>query len=113
MLRLTIARAFAITISVAGMALVQAGCATTAEEAVSETTEATQAPPPSFLNSCRGTNSQSMGYERNSSGLIVRAWAPGGCRRFDGSWGGPVLWAGSCAGDVSNCNGNIGCPPRC
>ena len=76
---------------------------------------ATQAPPPSFLRTCRGTNQpNSMGYRRDSNDRIVEAWAYGGCQRFDGSWGGGVHWSGSCSSDVWNCNGNIGCPPsRC
>lgn len=36
-----------------------------------------------------------------------------GCRRFDGTFGGPTSWSGVCFGDVSNCNGRIVCQSHC
>lgn len=70
------------------------------------TTQATH----SFTATCRPT----LGWVTNTSnGAIVFAFSDGGCRRFNGTFGGPTSWSGTCFGDVSNCNGTIVCQNHC
>jgi hypothetical protein len=64
----------------------------------------------SFLNSCRTPEGVTVNM---ANGAIVSAFSNGGCRRFDGSFGGATSWSGTCFGDVSNCNGRIVCQNHC
>jgi hypothetical protein len=65
---------------------------------------------PSFIQSCRVPNSWTA---RASDGAILTASSGGGCRRFNGTFGGATSWSGVCFGDVSNCDGRIVCQTHC
>lgn len=72
--------------------------------------DATTAASHSFTQTCRVP----LGWVTdNSNGAIVFAFSDGGCRRFNGTFGGPTSWSGTCFGDVSNCNGSIVCQNHC
>jgi hypothetical protein len=70
------------------------------------TTQATA----SFTRTCRAPEGWVV---QSSTGAIVFAFSDGGCRRFNGTFGGPTAWSGTCFGDVSNCNGRIVCQNHC
>src|SRR5262245_52801734 len=63
----------------------------------------------SFTESCRALNE----WIEDATGAAIRAWATGGCRRSDGTYTSSSSWSGRCAGELSNCDGQIMCGSTC
>lgn len=59
----------------------------------------------SFWSSCKVDKFITV---RVSDGAAVRAYSDS-CRRRNGTWTGPLGWAGVCRTDIKNCNGLLRC----